>query len=358
MPEAEATSAVLDPNVDEPDETTGGPRPRFAGYDVREIFTLSGWRDPAFRGTVVPLVGLVAMIVYFGFESPGFATSNNFFAILRDGAGLLIIATGATWVILMGSIDLSVGSVAVLSGLISATLMQNHGVAFSVTLAVLAGLGAGVMNGILFAYGKLPSFLVTLGTSLAIGGIGLELTGGASVQVFDQGFLNISQAQFIPGVPNIALWSIVIWVAAIAVGIWTRFGRYAYAIGGGEVVARLSGVAVRRFKFYAFVVSATLAGISGVLTTSLLGSGSPAYTATSGDIVLLSVAAVVMGGTALTGGVGGVHRTMIGALVLSILGNGLSGMSVQPFKQSIIQGVVVILAVALTIDRSKLTVLK
>ncbi len=286
--------------------------PRFVSYVVRELFSLSRWRDPNFRGTVVPLVGLVAMIVYFLFESPGFGTVSNFVSILQNGAGLLIIATGATWVILMGSIDLSVGSVAVLSGLVSAQLMQNHGVAFSVTIAVLAGVGAGVMNGILFAYAKLPSFLVTLGTSLAISGIGLELTGGASVEVFNQGYLNIAQADFIPSVPNIVLWSILIWVVAVAVGIWTRFGRYAYAIGGGEVVARLSGVAVQRFKFYAFVVCATLAGISGVLTTSLLGAGSPAYTATSGDIVLLSVAAVVMGGTALTGGVGGVHRTMIG----------------------------------------------
>jgi len=298
------------------------------------------------------------MIVYFVLESPGFGTWSNLVSVLQNGAGLLIIATGATWVILMGSIDLSVGSVAVLSGLISAVLMQNHGVLFSVAIAVLAGVGAGVMNGILFAYAKLPSFLVTLGTSLAISGIGLELTGGASVEVFNQGYLNISQADFIPAVPNIVLWSILIWVVAVAVGIWTRFGRYAYAIGGGEVVARLSGVAVQRFKFYSFVVCATLAGISGVLTTSLLGAGSPAYTATSGDIVLLSVAAVVMGGTALTGGVGGVHRTMIGALVLSILEDGLSGMSVQPFRQAMIEGAVVILAVALTIDRSKLTVLK
>jgi ribose transport system permease protein/putative xylitol transport system permease protein len=223
---------------------------------------------------------------------------------------------------------------------------------------LLSGVAAGVLNGLLFAYLRLPSFLVTLGTSLMITGVGLILTGGASIQIFNQDFLNISQAKLVPQVPNIALWSLLIYGIAVAVGIWTRFGRYAYAIGGGEVVARLSGVPVQRFKFYAFVISATLAGFAGVLLTARLGSGSPGYTAASGDIVLLSIAAVVMGGTALTGGVGGVQRTILGVLVLTILENGLTGMNVHPFKQAIIEGCVVILAVALTIDRSKLSAVK
>ncbi len=298
------------------------------------------------------------MVIFFTLESPGFATTDNFLQVLRDGAALLIVAIGGTWVILTGSIDLSVGAVSVLSGVVAASLIQDYGSEVAVIGAVLSGVAAGVLNGLLFAYLRLPSFLVTLGTSLIITGVGLILTGGASIQIFDQGFLNISQAELIPRLPNIALWSLCIYVIAVVVGIWTRFGRYAYAIGGGEVVARLSGVPVRRFKFYVFVTSATLAGLAGVLATSRLGSGSPGYTAASGDIVLLSIAAVVMGGTALTGGVGGVQRTIIGVLVLTILENGLTGMNVHPFRQAIIEGCVVILAVALTIDRSKLTAVK
>lgn len=328
-----------------------------AGRALRDPRGGLSWKDPSVRGIALPLIGLIALIIFFGLESPRFLTADNFSDILRNGAVLLVVAVGATWVILMGSIDLSVGANAVLAGLITAILIEESGLAvwLAVIIGIAAAFASGILNGLLFAYARLPSFLVTLGMSLAVTGIGLVLVGGRTIQVFEEGFTSISQGTLLGSVPNMVVWSLLIWALAIGVGIWTRFGRYAYMIGGGEVVARLSGVPVRRYKLYAFAVSGFLAGLGGIFLTSRLSAGSPEATS---NLALQSIAAVVMGGTALTGGVGGVHRTMIGVLVISILENGLTGMGVSPFERLIVQGLVVIIAVAMTIDRSKLTVLK
>ena len=310
----------------------------------------------AARGTVVPLVGLALLVVYFGIAADNFLTVDNLYAILRDGAVLLIVAIGMTWVIMMGSIDLSVGAILTLSGLLTALALQDgDSVVVAIAIGLGAGLVAGIVNGVLFAYAKIPSFLVTLGTSMAITGIAQWAVDGRSVQVLNVGFTDIASKSLIGDLSNVALWSLIIYGLAVLVNFRTRFGRFSYAIGGGEAVARLSGVPVRRFKLYVFIVSGLLAGLAGILLTSRIGAATPAMGATTS---LEAIAAVVMGGTALTGGVGGVHRTLLGVLVVTTLTNGLDTMAVNPYLQSIIHGVVVILAVALTLDRAKLTILK
>lgn len=316
----------------------------------------SALRSASARGLIIPLVGLVALIAFFGVAADNFLTVDNLYSVLRDAAVLLILSIGVTWVILMGSIDLSVGAVLTLSGLITAIMLdKDMGLLPSIGIGLGVGLGAGILNGLLFAYAKVPSFLVTLGTSLALGGIALWTVGGRSVQVFDITFSQLSTSSLIGDLPNIALWSLVIYALAIVVGQRTRFGRFTYAIGGGEQVARLSGVPVQRYKFYALAVSGFLASVAGILLTARVGAATP----TMGDTAALqTIAAVVMGGTALTGGVGGVHRTLLGVLVITILANGMDTMAVNPYLQLIVQGAVVILAVALTLDRAKISVLK
>jgi len=307
------------------------------------------------RSLIFPLVGLVVLIAFFGVAADNFLTIDNFYSVLRDAAVLLILSIGVTWVILMGSIDLSVGAVLTLAGMVTAIMMDDVGFLPAIGLGLGVGLGSGILNGLLFAYAKVPSFLVTLGTSLALGGIALWTVGGRSVQVFDITFSQLSTSSLIGELPNIALWSLVIYALAIVIGSRTRFGRFTYAIGGGEQVARLSGVPVQRYKFYALMVSGLLASVAGILLTARVGAATP----TMGDTAALqTIAAVVMGGTALTGGVGGVHRTLLGVLVITILANGMDTMGVNPYLQLIIQGAVVILAVALTLDRAKISVLK
>jgi ribose/xylose/arabinose/galactoside ABC-type transport system permease subunit len=308
------------------------------------------------RATLVPLLGLVALVVYFGIAADNFLTLDNLYAILRDGAVLLIVGIGMTWVIMMGSIDLSVGAILTLSGLLTALMLQHeHSIALSIAAGLGAGAAAGAVNGALFAFGKVPSFLVTLGSSLVITGIAQWAVDGRSVQVLQLGFTDIASKSLLGDLSNVALWSLIIYGVAVLVGLRTRFGRFAYAIGGGEAVARLSGVPVRRFKFYVFVVSGLLAALAGILLTSRIGAADPAMGNTT---AIDAIAAVVMGGTALTGGVGGVHRTLLGVLVITTLENGLDTLAVNTYLQSIIHGAVVILAVGLTLDRSKISILK
>ena len=154
---------------------------------------------------------------------------------------------------------------------------------------------------------------------------------------------------------TLALWSILLWAAFSWIGVRTRFGRYTYAIGGAEAVSGLAGIPIQRIKFYAMVLSGALAGVAGILLTARIGAATPDM---GSRLTLDAIAAVVIGGTALTGGVGGVHRTILGVLLVTTLGVGLNTVGITPYLQDIIQGAVVVLAVAVTLDRSKLSILK
>jgi ribose transport system permease protein/putative xylitol transport system permease protein len=307
------------------------------------------------RATILPVSGLILLVVLFGFAADNFFTAPTVYTVLREASVVLVVSIGMTYVVLMGSIDLSVGATVTLSGLVAARVAENYTWGTAVAAGVLAGACIGVVNGAIFAYAKVPSFLTTLGTSLAISGLALWYVGGRPVQVSDPSFLGIAQSTWFGNIPNIALWSFLLWGIFSLLGLHTRFGRYTYAIGGGEAVSHLAGIPVRRYKFQAMVLCGTLAGVAGILLTARVGAATPAM----GDrLTLMAIAAVVMGGTALTGGVGGVYRTILGVLVITVLSVGLNALVVPPYMQQIIQGSVVVLAVALTLDRSKLAILK
>jgi ribose/xylose/arabinose/galactoside ABC-type transport system permease subunit len=307
------------------------------------------------RATLLPVSGLIILIALFSLTADNFLTGSTINTIFREASAVLVVSIGITFVVLMGSIDLSVGSTVTLAGLVAATTAQTYEWGTAVVAGVLAGCAIGAINGLIFAFAKVPSFLTTLGTSLAINGLALWYVGGRPVQVSDSAFLGIAQATWLGSLPNIALWSLLLWAIFSVIGLNTRFGRYAFAIGGGETVSQLAGIPVRRYKFLALVLSGTLAGVAGVLLTARIGAATPGM----GDrLTLMAIAAVVMGGTALTGGVGGAHRTVLGVLVITVLSVGLNALVVPPYMQQIIQGAVVVLAVALTLDRSKLATLK
>ncbi|GAB2756768.1 ABC transporter permease [Sinomonas soli] len=307
------------------------------------------------RAAILPISGLVLLIILFSITAQNFLSASTVFTVLREASPVLVVSIGITFVVLMGSIDLSVGATVTLSGLVAATAAQTFEWGTAMLAGVLAGCVIGIVNGLIFAFAKVPSFLTTLGTSLAINGLALWYVGGRPVQVSDPAVLAISQDAWIGSIPNIALWSFLLWALFSVVGLNTRFGRYTYAIGGGEAVSQLAGIPVRRYKFLALVLSGTLAGVAGVLLTARIGAATPGM----GDsLTLTAIAAVVMGGTALTGGVGGAHRTVLGVLVITVLSVGLNALVVPPYMQQIVQGAVVVLAVALTLDRSKLAILK
>lgn len=306
-------------------------------------------------GVLLPIAAIVILLILFSVLAPSFFQFNTLLAILRESSVLLVVALGMTFVVLMGSIDLSVGAIVTLSALVAATVAKDGNVFLAILAGLAVGVVAGAINGVLFAYIKVPSFLATLGMSLVVGGIGLWFVGGRPVQVFNPEFTWISQGRFLGDLPNLAIWAILLWIVFSLIGSKSRFGRYTYAIGGAEAVSGLAGIPIRRMKLLVLVLSGALAAVAGVLLASRVGAATPGI----GDrLTLDSIAAVVMGGTALTGGVGGVYRTILGVLVITTLTVGLNTLGVQPYLQDIIQGAVVILAVALTLDRSKLTVIK
>jgi ribose/xylose/arabinose/galactoside ABC-type transport system permease subunit len=255
---------------------------------------------------------------------------------------------------MLGSIDLSVGSTVTLAGITTAMAVQAFGPP-GVLLVVFAGAIVGLANGILHAGFRLPSFLVTLGMLSIVNGVALILSAG-SPKPLPRTFLDDLMGGTVFGtVPLIAVWALGIWALMWFVSARTVFGRQVVAVGDGERVAALSGVPVRRVKLIVFTLSGVLAATGGLLLAVRTSSGSPGM----GDVFLLdSIAAVVIGGTALTGGVGGPSRTLLGALTITVLSNGMTLLSVDPFYQVVTRGVVVIAAVLLTIRRDELHLIK
>jgi ribose/xylose/arabinose/galactoside ABC-type transport system permease subunit len=305
------------------------------------------------------VISLVALIVFFAINNPRFIGPINITNVLKQLSPMLLASIGTTFIILMGSIDLSIDGIITLSG-ISSVLVGNvivnlpGGGVLAVFVGILTGLVIGYINGTLQARLRLPSFLVTLGVSTVCSGFGLIIIKGMSVRAFNNPFKQISTIT-VGIVPVLGIIAFIILVLAYYLSSRTRFGRYIYAIGGGERIAELCGIPIARFKILAFMLAGSLSGMAGALTSSRLGAATPIQ---GEGMALNAIAAVVMGGTALTGGQGGVWSTLVGVLVITLLGNGLNMMGVTPYTQTLIKGLVVILAVAITSDRNTNAVVK
>lgn len=311
--------------------------------------------DLNLRTIILPLVAIVVLIIYFTSVNPLFFSSANALNIGRQSSVLLIVALAGTVVILIGSIDLSVGALVTLTGILAAMTVDSFGVGGAIMVAILVGGLVGLINGSLVTMLKVPSFLVTLGMLSILSGVSNQISQGQSILFMNATLPDMVNGAVVLGIPN------VIWFALIATGILTviafrtKLGRYLYALGGGEQVAANAGVSVTFYKVLSFVLAGGICGFAGVIMTGQVGAGTP----TAGSSLLLnSIAAVVMGGTALSGGIGGPHRTFLGVLVIAILTNGMDVTEVNSFTQDIVKGLVIILAVSLTIDRSKYSFIK
>lgn len=307
-------------------------------------------------GLWLPLAVVAALILFFGLGSSAFITLRNLTAISGQASTLLLACLGATFVILMGSIDLSVAAAVLLVGSVTVMVLNALGLGVSALFVGMAlGAGLGLVNGLVFAFGAIPSFVVTLGSLSMFTGLAWHLLQGRALRFDSLPFEDLAIGQLVPYLPNIALFALGAWLIMVFICYKTRFGRYMYIIGGGEAVARTSGIPVRRYKVYAFVLSGLTAGLAGALAVARLGAAGPTL---GTDLLLNTLAAIVVGGTSLSGGVGGVHRTLIGVLIITLLDNGLNLMDVNQYIQNVIKGAVVIAAVLISQDRSKLTVMK
>jgi ribose transport system permease protein/putative xylitol transport system permease protein len=317
----------------------------------REQRTLQDWIQD-----LGPFVMLFGLMVIFSLTTDTFLTEGNLLDnVAKNAVTLLLIALAGTFPILQQSIDLSVESVVLLTGVVTVVLIAEFGLGLlAIPIAIGVGMLAGLFNGLVFTKLKVPSFLVTLGTLSVMAGVGKIITGGSTITFRNDSIRAIATGNVF-GIPNLVLWGLLIYIATIVLAFRTKFGRYCFALGENERVVELAGAKVDRYKIYPFVLSGLLCGIAGVLLTLRISSASPNIG--SGNL-LPSIAAIVMGGTALTGGVGGPHRTLLGVLVIAVLNNGMNLLAVGSFVQEIILGLVVVAAVALSIDRDKIDVVK
>jgi len=297
------------------------------------------------------------MVVVFTAINPRFLSWINVFNLMRQSSILLIVATGITFVILMGAIDLSVGAIVTFVAISSAVLIRDFGFSAAAIVFAASAMGAlcGVLNALLVLRLRIPSFVATLSTMTIIGGISTWISGGVNVFFRSPDLTWVASGAMIGRIPNSGILALLIFAFASFIGARSHFGRSLFAIGGGGVTARLSGIDVLRTKAIAFIASGTLCGIAGLLLVARTSTG----TARMGDDLLLqAIAAVVMWGTALSGGSGGVHRTLIGVLVIAVLQNGLNIAGVHTYIQIMVTGLIVILAVTVTLDRSRLAFIK
>jgi ribose transport system permease protein len=290
-------------------------------------------------GTLLGLVGLCALLTIL---TPHFLTVSNLLNVSEQTTINAIIAVGMTFVILSGGIDLSVGSIVALTGVVLGTALQQQiPIPLAVALSVAIGAACGLVNGLLITKGALPPFIATLGMMSIARGAALLYTDGRPVSGFDAAFRAISTARPLM-IPAQVILMAAVYVVAHLLLTRTTFGRYVYAIGGNEEATRLSGVRVGLQKTLVYVLSGVTSAIAAVTLTARLNSAQPI----AGIMYELdAIAATVIGGTSLLGGSGTLVGTLIGALIMGVLRNGLNLLGISSFLQQVVIGGVIIAAV-------------
>ncbi|MFD3446574.1 ribose ABC transporter permease [Microbacteriaceae bacterium 4G12] len=296
------------------------------------------------------LIGLVLIIAVISILDPSFLEPTNLFNILRQVSINALIAFGMTFVILTGGIDLSVGSILALSSAVVAGLMASGmNASLAMGIGLMAGLAMGVVNGVIIAKGKIAPFIATLATMTIFRGLTLVYMDGRPITGLGNSltFQMLGRGYFL-GIPVPAVLMLLTFAILYFILKKTTFGRRTFAIGGNEEATLLSGINVNRMKIMIYGISGLLAAFAGIVLTSRLDSAQP----TAGTSYELdAIAAVVLGGTSLSGGKGWIAGTLIGALIIGVLNNGLNLLGVSSFFQQVVKGLVILLAVLL--DRKK-----
>ncbi|MET1028754.1 MAG: ABC transporter permease [Dongiaceae bacterium] len=307
-------------------------------------------------GIVTAFVLLCAVL---GIISPYFFTTQNILNVLRQASINGILAIGMTFVILTRGIDLSVGSVVALAGIIGASFATTSSIAgvagapypayIAILVGIAVGLAAGSVSGIIVSRFRVPPFVVTLGMLSTARGLTLLYTDGRPVPSLEPSFRWIGTGEVF-GVPT----PILILIAVFAISWWvlgrTRFGRHVYAVGGNPRAASTSGIVVSRIRLAVYMISGAMAGLAGLVLSARTGSG---LTQAGISYELDAIAAVVIGGTSLSGGVGTVTGTLFGALIIAVMNNGLDLLGVDSNYQQIIKGLMIVIAVMIDTSREK-----
>jgi ribose transport system permease protein len=291
---------------------------------------------------LVLLVVLVVLCIVVSFLTPVFLSRRNIMNTLRQVSLTAICGFGLTMVILVGEIDLSVGSQQAIAGISSVYILNTTGsISLAIIAALVCGAAVGAINGLLVTKAKLNSLIATLGTMAIWRGAAMVITGAVSIQSGVEGFQEIATG-FVGFIPNAVIMAAIIYLVIYYILNHSTFGRKIYAIGGNKEASRLSGLPVDRIKLMVYIVSGILTMLSGVLLASRMASAQP--TAGTG-FEMVVIASVILGGVSLAGGIGTISGALIGMIILGVLQNGLTLLDVSSFWQDITRGIVIIIAV-------------
>ena len=294
-----------------------------------------------FRVLIIFAVMFAAMCLM----SDRFLSQTNILNMMRQCSINGLLAVGMTFVLITGGIDLSVGSILSLSAIVGCSFIQSgsaNSPLVCIAVAVGIGLAIGLVNGVLVAYGNVPAFIVTLGTQLMAAGAALVFNNGSPISNLKDSYNKIGAGKLFGVIP----FPIIIFLAVLAIGAFTqrktRYGRYVYAVGGNETAAKACGLNTKALTISVYVISGLCAAIAGIVLSSRVKTA----TAIAGSgYELDAIAAAVLGGTSLSGGVGNMWGTLIGVLIIGLLNNGMLMLNIQSYYQDIIQGFIIILAV-------------
>ncbi|MFZ5672105.1 MAG: ABC transporter permease [Pseudomonadota bacterium] len=306
--------------------------------------------------TYLPIVFLIVLVLLVGAYDPSFFSLGNFLTVTADTMTLFLMASGVTLVIMIGGIDLSIQAVASMASCILAAYLGRFGI-WTIPLAVLGGAVAGLTGSLVSTRLRIPSFIATLAVSGVVLSAGYWFSDTRSINIppdLSASYLSWAVGETL-GVPNEIWVGVVVMVILSVLLQLTPFGRLIRGIGAQEQAVIASGINVDRIKVAAYILSGTMAALAGVVMAARLGSGSPTL---ANEFLLPAIAAIIVGGTAITGGVGSVWRTFVGALIVQVVRIGMTFMGVSVFAQQIVFGVILVAAVAITLDRSKLLVVK
>lgn len=315
--------------------------------------------NPTARQKLLAFASLMLMILFFSFASPNFMEVDNLVSILQSTAVNGVLAIACTYVIITSGIDLSVGTMMTFCAVMAGVVLTNWGMPLPLGIAAAIFFGAlsGWVSGMVIAKLKVPPFIATLGMMMLLKGLSLVISGTRPIYFNDtEGFSSIAQdsliGDLIPSlpIPNAVLILFIVAIGASIILNKTVFGRYTFALGSNEEALRLSGVKVDFWKVAVYTFSGAICGIAGLIIASRLNSAQPAL---GQGYELDAIAAVVIGGTSLSGGTGTILGTIIGAFIMSVLVNGLRIMSVAQEWQTVVTGVIIILAVYLDILRRR-----
>lgn len=306
-------------------------------------------------------IALFSLIIIFSFLANNFFTLSNLTNVLDLSAILLLSATGMTFVLMLGSIDLSVEGIAGLTGIVGALMVKNfsnsndYGL-LSVIVCVLLGAIFGLLNGIVFTKLKIPSFMTTLGLGAVATGVGVLVTRGYPVIITDVSIRELAHIKLLGGIiPLLFVIAIGMNVLIWFVSERTILGRHIMAIGGDEAIAKDLGIKIDLIKIIVFAISGAMFGLAGMLLVAKLGAGD---IRNPYGLLFDSIAASLIGGVAITGGIGKIPHAAIGAITLTILRNGMVLLGINPYIQQSVVGTIIILTVAVTIERKKIGVIK